>query len=57
MRYLGNYIYENSEATDEYPVGFYFSDEVESLNGPFGTIEEATNALNRYIEEINPHLF
>ena len=32
----------------EYPVGYYYSDEADGLNGPFDTLEIAENALKEY---------
>lgn len=31
--------------------GWYFADEAEQLNGPYGSAEDANDALKRYIKE------
>jgi hypothetical protein len=38
---------------EEYFNGWYFSDELEQYNGPFGTIEEARQNLKLYCDELN----
>ncbi|AVO23090.1 hypothetical protein RIVERRIDER_2 [Xanthomonas phage RiverRider] len=35
MNYIGDNIWHNEVATDLYPVGYYFSDETNDLNGPY----------------------
>lgn len=36
-----------------YTVGWYFSDEIEQLNGPYNTEKEANEALEAYIEYLH----
>jgi hypothetical protein len=41
--------------TSEYQAGWYYSDEVDQLNGPYGTLEEAVldrDYWNAYINQI-----
>lgn len=37
----------------EYADGWYFSDETEQFNGPFGTIDECKGVLKDYVEELD----
>lgn len=46
------YIYLLEEDVNEYPKGWYFSDETEQLNGPFGTLEEAEKIFIAYCERL-----
>jgi hypothetical protein len=42
------YIYCLVKEVDGLFAGWYFSDECQDLNGPFGTFEEVTKALEEY---------
>ena len=37
------------DENDRYSMGWYFCDEVEQLNGPFNTMEEAAEAFKKYV--------
>jgi len=37
------------DESKDYPPGWYFCDEAEQLNGPFGTIDEAAEAFKQYV--------
>lgn len=45
-------IYILREAIPHYEVGYYFNDEVEDMHGPFETIEETRELLNKYVEDL-----
>ena len=50
-KYLHIHLIEKE--TEEYMTGWYFSDEVDQLHGPFGTFEETIELHEKYVKEIN----
>jgi hypothetical protein len=43
------HIYLIREETEEYLAGWYFSDEIDRLHGPFGTFEETKELYENYV--------
>jgi hypothetical protein len=49
---LDKHIVLISDPTDQYLAGWYFTDESWQMHGPFNTIEETRELLQKYIKEL-----
>jgi len=56
MKQVEKYIWQATECIqdggDIYPVGFYFQNEAEMLDGPYDTLQQAQHALKLYVAHL-----
>jgi len=50
MEHIRDGLYHEKEGTREYPIGFYWADETEDLNGPYLSLELAKIQMKAYLE-------